>query len=71
MACLHPMEERQRVFEGRAEPRPDRGYCGLCGAVLYMDAREWNQLGPMVAVGLLVSDSWERDRAPREPGEAR
>jgi hypothetical protein len=35
MACRHPPEERLRVYEGRATPRPDRALCGLCGELLY------------------------------------
>jgi hypothetical protein len=36
MACMHPPEERQRVYEGRALPRNDRLLCGLCGELLYV-----------------------------------
>jgi len=36
MACIHPPEERQRVYEGTATPRAGRAYCGLCGEVLYL-----------------------------------
>jgi hypothetical protein len=36
MACSHPPEERQRVYEGTATPRAGRAYCGLCGEVLYL-----------------------------------
>lgn len=38
VACLHPPEERQRVFEGQPEARPDRSFCGLCGAILFAPA---------------------------------
>lgn len=34
--CLHPQEERQRVFEGRPLPRVDRVLCSLCGELLYL-----------------------------------
>ena len=36
MSCPHPSGERQRVYEGRLEPRPDRAYCALCGDVIYV-----------------------------------
>jgi len=36
MACTHPPEERLRVYEGTATPRPDRALCGLCGELLYL-----------------------------------
>lgn len=40
MACAHPVEERQRVYDGTAEPRPDRSFCSLCGLVVYEAVRE-------------------------------
>jgi hypothetical protein len=36
MACFHPAEERQRVFDGSPVARTDRLYCGLCGEILYL-----------------------------------
>jgi hypothetical protein len=36
MACPHPREERQLVFEGSATPRVDRLWCGLCGEIIYL-----------------------------------
>jgi hypothetical protein len=36
VSCPHPPEERQRVYEGRLEPRPDRAYCALCGEIIYV-----------------------------------
>ena len=35
MHCQHPAEERLRVYEGTATPRPGRSLCGLCGELLY------------------------------------
>lgn len=35
VSCLHPPEERQRVYEGRERAREDRDFCSLCGEVLY------------------------------------
>ena len=40
MACAHPPEERQRVYEGTTEPRLDRSFCGLCGLVVYEAVEE-------------------------------
>ncbi|MEP7215097.1 MAG: hypothetical protein ABI782_02530 [Anaerolineaceae bacterium] len=34
------MEERHRVYDGTAEPRPDRSFCSLCGLVVYEAVRE-------------------------------
>lgn len=39
MTCRHPLEELQRVYEGRIEPRTDRLLCGLCGEMQYLAAR--------------------------------
>jgi len=36
MACRHPAEERQRVFDGGWTPREDRVFCGLCGELIYL-----------------------------------
>jgi hypothetical protein len=37
MACSHPEEELQRVYEGTAEARDDRDLCGLCGLIVYRE----------------------------------
>jgi hypothetical protein len=39
MGCLHPVEERHGVYEGRAVARPDRSLCSLCGELLYEPVR--------------------------------
>jgi hypothetical protein len=39
MSCRHPLEELQRVYEGRMEPRTDRLLCGLCGEMQYLAVR--------------------------------
>jgi hypothetical protein len=35
MACHHPPEELQRVYDGRPKPLPGRFFCGLCGEPVY------------------------------------
>lgn len=35
MACSHPAEELQRVYEGTPVAREDRDLCGLCGLIVY------------------------------------
>ncbi len=39
MGCLHPLEERHGVYEGKAVARPDRSLCSLCGELLYEPVR--------------------------------
>jgi len=35
MACHHPPEELQRVYDGGPTPLPGRYFCSLCGEPLY------------------------------------
>lgn len=38
MWCGHPEEELQRLFRDGRRAYADRRYCGLCGAIVYLDA---------------------------------
>ena len=35
MACHHPPEELQRVYDGGPTPLPGRFFCSLCGEPVY------------------------------------
>ena len=65
MACPHPREERQRVYQGRDAPLSDRDWCALCGEVVYRESRPIageNAPATAQATDTAASSSWISSR---------